>query len=41
MFISQLEVVQEGGVLGGHRGFLMGDTDDRVIPDFMNDVLLP
>ena len=29
------------GVLGGHIGFLTGDIDDRVIPDIMNDVLLP
>ena len=29
------------GVLGGHLGFLAGIMDDRVIPDAMNDVLLP
>ena len=36
MLISQLEVCQEGVsrrvVLGGHRGFLTGDMDERVIP---------
>ena len=29
------------GVLGGRWGFLTGDMDDRVIPDVMNDDLLP
>ena len=45
MSISQLEVCQEGGsrkgVLGGHRGFLTREMEDRVIPDVMNDVFLP
>ena len=45
VLISQLEVCQEGGsrrrVLGGHWGFLTGKIDERVIPDVMNDVLLP
>ena len=44
--ISQTEVCQEGGgsrrgVLGGHWGFLTGDMEDLVIPDVMNDVILP
>ena len=38
VLISQLEVCQEGGVLGGHWGFLTGDMEDRVIPDVMNGV---
>ena len=29
------------GVLGGRWEFLTGDTDDRVIPDVIPDVLLP
>ena len=29
------------GVLGGHFGFLIGDMEDRVIPDIMNDVFYP
>ena len=29
------------GAVGGHGGFLTGDIDDRVLPDIMNDVLLP
>ena len=45
MLISQLEVCQEWGVkkgvLGGCWRFLTGDMDDRVIPDVMNDFLLP
>ena len=45
VLISQLEVCQDGGlrrgVLRGHSGLLMEDMDDRVIPDVMNDVLLP
>ena len=45
MLICQLEVCQEGGsrrgVLGRHLEFLTGDMDERVIPDVMNDVLLP
>ena len=46
MLISQLEVGQEGGfkkggVLGGHCVFLIGDMDDRVIPDVMKDVDSP
>ena len=39
VLISQLELCQEGGVLGGRGWFLTGDMDDRVIPDLMNDVL--
>ena len=45
VLISQSEVRQEGvsrrGVLGGCWGFLTRDMDDRVIPNIMNDVLLP
>ena len=45
MLISLLEACQEGGsrrgVLGGHLGFLTGDIKDLVIPDVMNDALLP
>ena len=29
------------GVLGGHRGFLIGGMEDRVISDVINDVFLP
>ena len=29
------------GVIGGHWGFLIGEMEDRVIPDIMNDVFLP
>ena len=29
------------GLIRGHSGFLTGKMDDRVIPDVMNDVLLP
>ena len=32
---------QEGGYLEDVGGFLTGDMEDRVIPDVMNDVLLP
>ena len=45
VLISQLEVCQEEGVkkgvLLGHWVFLIGDMDDRVTPDVMNDILLP
>ena len=45
VFISQLEVCQEGGsrrgVLGGRWGFLTEHMEDRVIPDVMNHVFLP
>ena len=45
VLISQLEVCQEGGsrrgLHGGCWGLLIGDMDDRVIPDLLNDVLLP
>ena len=45
VLISQFEVCQEGGsrrgVLRGHWVFLIGDIDDRVIPEVRNDVLLP
>ena len=38
---SKLEVCQEvgsrRGELGGRRGFLTGNIDDKVIPDVMND----
>ena len=45
MLISQLEVCREGGgvnkgILGGRSVFLIGDMDDRVIPDVMNDAIL-
>ena len=46
MLISLFEVCQEGG--GSRRryledfcGFLTKDMEDRVIPDVMNDVVLP
>ena len=29
------------GALGGHLGFLIGDVEDMVIPEIMNDVFLP
>ena len=32
---------QEDGYLEDVGGFLTGDMEDRVIPDVMNDVLLP
>ena len=46
VFISQLEEGQEGGGvkkggLGGRWVFLIGDMDDRVISDVMNDFILP
>ena len=46
MLISLLELCQEGwGVKKGSTwrmlGFLIGDMEDRVIPDDMNDVFLP
>ena len=45
MLISKLEVCQEGGSRRGYLedvgGFLTGDMEERVIPDVMNDVLLP
>ena len=46
MLISHWEVYQEGreikkGLLGGHRWFLTGDMENKVIPDVMNDVFTP
>ena len=45
VLISQLEVCQEGGVKKGVTWrmlrALIGYMDDRVIPDLLNDVLLP
>ena len=45
VFLSQLEVCQEGGSrrggLGGRWGFLTGYMENRVISDVMNDVFLP
>ena len=32
---------QEGGVLGGRWGFLTRDKEDMVVPDVMNDIVLP
>ena len=32
---------QEGGNLEDVGGFLIGDMEDRVIPDVINDVYLP
>ena len=29
------------GLLGGHGGFLIGDLDDMVILDVMDDLILP
>ena len=29
------------GVIGGHWGFLIGEMEDGVSPDVMNDVFLP
>ena len=40
MLISQLEVCQEGGVNKGGT-WRTGKIDERVIPDVINDVLLP
>ena len=43
VFMSQLEVCQEGGYLKDIEawGFLTGDMEDMVIPDIMNDVFYP
>ena len=31
---------EEGGVLGGHWGFLTGDVEDRDTHDVMDDLIL-
>ena len=45
VMICQWELCLEGGsrrgVLGGSLGFITGDMENRVIPDIMNDYILP
>ena len=45
MLISQFKVYEEGGskrgVLGGHRGFLSGEVDDRIIYDILDVLCRP
>ena len=36
-----LEVCQEWGVLAGHWGFLIGDMEDKVIPEFLDSQMTP